>query len=126
MPHAHCLEPCALRPTPGLLIEFPISTNRLFGLNLPFSGGGFFRLFPYWLTKWGFKNWNGNNLKQVIFYIHPWEFDPEIPGIDKASRLSKLRTHANLKNTEKKFRKLLSDFRFVPLNNLIKRMNVDN
>jgi polysaccharide deacetylase family protein (PEP-CTERM system associated) len=105
---------------PGSFIEFPISTIRLFRRNLPCSGGGYFRLLPYWLTKWGFKSPNERNSNPKIFYIHPWELDPEIPRINEASGLSKFRTYVNLSKTEARFKRLLSEFKFAPLATLLK------
>lgn len=105
-------KPCGLR---NVLVEFPLSTISLFGRKLPCSGGGFFRLFPYWYTRRGFNTINTKDSGSAIFYIHPWEFDPELPVISSASALSKFRTYVNLKETEGKFRRLLSDFSFAPL-----------
>jgi len=101
------------------LVEFPISTISLLGRNIPCSGGGYFRLFPYWLTKWGMKRINRACLSPTIFYIHPWELDPEIPLIKLASLLSKFRTYVNLRVTESRFKRLLEDFRFAPLASML-------
>jgi hypothetical protein len=54
-----------------------------------------------------------------VFYIHPWEFDPEQPRIHAASPLSKFRHYVNLTTTEEKFRRLLREFRFAPLRDVI-------
>ena len=112
-PHAPCSIPSKC------LVEFPISTISILGRNLPCSGGGYFRLFPYWLTKWGIKRTNRKCLSPTIFYIHPWELDPEIPMIKRASRLSKFRTYVNLRVTESRFKRLLEDFRFAPLASML-------
>ncbi len=73
------------------LVEFPISTTKMIGLNVPVSGGGYFRLFPYWFTKMNLKKINNNENKPFIFYLHPWEIDPEQPRISGATALSKFR-----------------------------------
>jgi polysaccharide deacetylase family protein (PEP-CTERM system associated) len=112
--------PCALSPKPELFIEFPLSTIKLFRRNLPFSGGGYFRLCPYFYTMKGFRRLNSNEAQPVIFYIHPWELDPEIPVVDKASRRSKFRTYVNLNRTEPRFKRLLQEFHFAPLASLLK------
>ena len=119
MPDALRPGSCALSPKPELFIEFPLSTIKLFRRNLPFSGGGYFRLFPYFYTMAGFRRLNSNGAQPVIFYIHPWELDPEIPVVDKASRRSKFRTYVNLNRTESKFKRLLQDFHFAPLASIL-------
>jgi len=120
MPHALCPMPDALRSEPATgLFEFPISTIRLFRRNYPFSGGGYFRFFPYWYTKWGFKKLNTNGSQPTIFYIHPWELDPDLPKINGASGLSRFRTYVNLKEAEGKFMRLLNEFAFAPLSRLL-------
>lgn len=98
--------------TPNCLLEFPLSTVRFCGQNLPISGGGYFRLFPYPLIRKGLKNINEHETQPFIFYIHPWEFDFEQPRIDGAGLKSKFRHYINLDKTETKFRKLLGDFQF--------------
>ena len=101
------------------LIEFPISTVKLFGQNLPISGGGYFRLFPYPVIKKGLKSINEREGKPFIFYIHPWEIDPEQPRINGLSSRSKFRHYVNLDKTESKFSKLLKDFQFSPIQQLL-------
>lgn len=100
-------------------IEFPLSTITVFGCSLPFCGGGYLRLFPYWYTRWGVRNINRNRREPVVFYIHPWELDSEFPKINSASLLSKFRTYVNLKETARRFNRLLSEFRFAPLASMI-------
>ena len=119
MPDALRPGSCALSPKPELFIEFPLSTIRLLGQKLPCSGGGYFRLFPYWYTRRGFKKLNNNGTQPVIFYIHPWELDPEIPVVDQASRRSKFRTYVNLNRTESRFKRLLQEFHFAPLASIL-------
>jgi polysaccharide deacetylase family protein (PEP-CTERM system associated) len=101
-------------------VEFPLSTVRLFGCNLPFCGGGYFRLFPYWYARWGLNRINKSFEKSGIFYIHPWELDPKTPRINNASPLSKFRTYVNLKQAPMRFKRLLTEFRFAPLASLVK------
>ena len=96
------------------LWEIPISTVRIFGQNLAFSGGGYFRLLPYKFIKWGIEQINKDEQPAVV-YIHPWEFDPEQPKI-KADFVNSFRHCVNLNKTEKKFENLLNDFGFGPIN----------
>ena len=97
------------------LIEYPISTALLFGKNLPVSGGGYFRLFPYWFTRMTLKKINEQEKKSFVFYLHPWEFDPEQPRFTKAPLLSKFRHYNNLDKTGTRFEQLLKDFSFGPM-----------
>ena len=97
---------------PRFIVEFPISTMKLFGQNLPISGGGYFRLFPYPVIRKGLKSINEKEEKPFIFYMHPWEIDPEQPRITGLSSRSKFRHYINLDKTESKFRRLLKDFQF--------------
>jgi polysaccharide deacetylase family protein (PEP-CTERM system associated) len=101
------------------IFEFPISTVQLLGMNLPISGGGYFRLFPYPLIKKGLKRINEKEQRPFIFYIHPWEIDPEQPRINGLSSRSKFRHYVNLDKTELKFRRLLGDFQFSTIKQLL-------
>jgi polysaccharide deacetylase family protein (PEP-CTERM system associated) len=99
--------------TPGgkLIVEWPLSTARVFGLKLPVSGGGYFRLLPYWLTRYGLTSINHGEARPFIFYLHPWEIDPAQPRVS-ASWLSRLRHYTNLGECEERLRRLLVEFRF--------------
>lgn len=101
------LTPCVLS-----LIEFPLSTIRLYGMNFPISGGGYFRLFPYPLVKRGLHRINRKENQPFIFYLHPWEIDAEQARIMGAGSRAKFRHYINLDTTGKKFIKLLKDFQF--------------
>lgn len=103
----------------NILWEFPISTIRLFGQNLPVAGGGYFRLFPYRLVKRLLGHINRTEQRPFIFYLHPWEIDPDQPRIDTASLKSRFRHYLNLDKVENRFRSLLSDFNFVPIRDLM-------
>ena len=101
------------------LIEFPISTVRLLGTNAPISGGGYFRLFPYSLIRKGLRSINKKEGGPFIFYMHPWEIDPKQPRINGLSSRSKFRHYVNLNKTESKLRRLLSDFQFSNIRQLL-------
>ena len=104
----------AYRHANGLL-EYPISTARLFGCKVPVSGGGYFRLFPYWFTRLALRSINKNERKPFLFYCHPWELDPEQPRFKNASLLSKFRHYNQLSKTAFRLQRLLKDFSFEPL-----------
>ena len=102
------------------VVEIPISTVRILGVNLPFSGGGYLRLFPLVLTRAGFRRVNGLENKPVVLYVHPWEFDPDQPRI-KSSLKSRFRHYCNLDHMEEKVRYLLECFRFCPMREILER-----
>jgi polysaccharide deacetylase family protein (PEP-CTERM system associated) len=93
------------------IAEFPISTVKLGSLNFPIAGGGYFRLFPYLLTKMGLKSVEREGMP-FIFYLHPWEFNPDTPKVAGLSALSRFRTYVNLARTKPRFERLVSDFEF--------------
>ena len=99
-------------PGGGELIEFPLSTLDVGGYRLPVAGGGYFRLFPYALTKHAIRRTNHGAGNPFIFYLHPWELDPEQPRV-RAGRLSRFRHYLNLGKTQGRLRRLLRDFRFT-------------
>ena len=94
------------------IVEWPLATASILGLRLPVAGGGYFRLLPYWLSRWGLASINRRELQPFIFYLHPWEIDAEQPRVS-ASWLSKFRHYTNLDQCEWRMRKLLSEFRFT-------------
>lgn len=99
----------AYRVDAGLL-EVPITTLRVFNRNLPSSGGGYFRLLPYALSRWMLRRVNAGDGQAAIFYFHPWEIDvgqPRIPGIDRKTRF---RHYVNIDRMEGRLQSLLTDF----------------
>lgn len=99
-----------------LLIELPPSTLRVAARNLPFSGGGYFRLLPYGAVRWALRRINRAGVPGVV-YIHPWELDPGHPVVP-VRRSHRFQHYVNLKRTDVKLRRLLTDFRFVPMGEL--------
>ena len=94
------------------LLEVPVTTLRMMNRNLPSSGGGYFRLLPYALSRWMIGQVNREDREAAIFYCHPWEFDvdqPRIPGIDVKTRF---RHYVNIGRMEDRLRSLLQDFRW--------------
>ncbi len=83
--------------TPGgmQIVEFPISTVKNKLVTVPIAGGGYFRLFPYIFSRWGLSQINKQG-KPFVFYIHPWEVDPEQPVIEDIGRFSRFRHYNNL------------------------------
>ena len=94
--------------------EFPPSTVRMLGANIPVAGGGYFRLYPYKMTAWAIHHLNENEGQPAMVYLHPWELDPDQPRIS-ASWLSRLRHYQNLDTTESKCLRLLDDYLWGPM-----------
>jgi len=98
------------RPAGTDLWEFPMTTARLFGRNLPCSGGGYFRLLPYALFRHGFTGATEGEGQPGIFYFHPWEVDPKQPRVPACGWKSRLRHYTNLARMSAKVDRLLADF----------------
>ena len=99
------------------LFEFPLSTLNLFGQRIPVAGGGYFRLFPYWFTRWALARVNSVEKQAFIFYLHPWEIDPDQPRLSHVGVLSRFRHYNNLHKTKYRFTRLLQDFSFTSILN---------
>lgn len=98
-------------PAGHSLLEFPLSTARIGKYRLPVAGGGYFRLYPYLLTRTGLRQVNRRGMP-FIFYLHPWEVDPEQPRI-QASWFSRYRHYNNLHKCEHRLSRLMRDFKFT-------------
>jgi len=94
------------------LTEIPISTVRFLGRNLPCGGGGYFRLLPYGLSRAALARINAAEQRSAVFYIHPWEVDPDQPRARGAPLKSRLRHYLNLSRTTGRLRRLLAEFRW--------------
>lgn len=101
----------------GELVEFPVSTVKLLGQNVPASGGAYFRLYPYALTRALMRSVNRAGWP-VMFYIHPWELDPEQPRTELPWRIRTTHYH-NLGRTAPRIRRLFRDFQFRPLREVV-------
>ena len=110
-------KPC--EPRDDCIVEYPISTVRVMGLNIPISGGGYMRLLPYGLIRQGLSRINCDENKPFVFYMHPWELDPEQPRMTSISALSRFRHYVNLAGTAYKLKKLLHDFKFSSMDDVI-------
>lgn len=98
-------------PNGGTIIELPLSYISLMGARVPISGGGYFRLFPYWFTRRCIRTINRSNKLPVIFYLHPWEIDADQPRVS-ASAFSRFRHYNNLDKCFTRLNNLLDDFEF--------------
>jgi polysaccharide deacetylase family protein (PEP-CTERM system associated) len=112
--------PYVLRERDGKkLIEFPITTTPFLGRNLPLGGGGYLRLLPYLYMRWGMRRVNRGEGRSALVYVHPWELDPEQPRLKTAGKRGFSSHYVNLASTESKLKRLLRDFRFVPMRDLL-------
>jgi polysaccharide deacetylase family protein (PEP-CTERM system associated) len=102
----------------GRLLEFPPSTLRAYGINLPVAGGGYLRLLPYGVTAWAIRRINEKEAQPALVYLHPWEIDPEQPRVAAPWR-SRVRHYQNLRSTEKKLRRLLDDFSWASMTEVL-------
>ncbi len=94
------------------LLEVPVTTLRKFNRNFPSSGGGYFRLLPYALSRWMIQQVNAQDRQPAIFYFHPWEIDtgqPRVAGIDAKTRF---RHYVNIGRMDARLQQLLADFRW--------------
>lgn len=111
-PHVH------LTPNGSSIVEFPVTALDMKLAKLPLGGGGYFRLFPYWLTRSGLKWINAKSHSPFIFYLHPWEVDVEQPRLE-GSWFSKFRHYNNLDRCEARLQSLLRDFEFAPVKDVL-------
>ena len=92
------------------LLEIPVTTVRWMGRNWPAGGGGYFRLLPYGVSRWGIARVNECDKRPAIFYFHPWELDPGQPRVTGATAKTRFRHYDNLDRTESRLSRLLGDF----------------
>jgi polysaccharide deacetylase family protein (PEP-CTERM system associated) len=92
------------------LIEIPVTTVEWAGRRMAAGGGGFFRLFPYALSRWALTRVNRHDTRPALTYFHPWEIDPDQPRVAGAPWRSRLRHYSRLGAMAGKLRRLLHDF----------------
>jgi polysaccharide deacetylase family protein (PEP-CTERM system associated) len=112
----------------GVIIEMPASTVRIGNTNLPIAGGGYFRLLPYAWTRWGIRRVNRVERQPIVFYLHPWEIDPDQPRLPVGAA-TRLRHYTGLGRTAERLTRLLEEFRFDSVASVLNltpdAMNVD-
>jgi polysaccharide deacetylase family protein (PEP-CTERM system associated) len=112
-------EPGVIKaPSGRTLVEFPMSAASFAGVRVPVSGGGYFRLLPYAVTRAGLRQINERTGQPFTFYLHPWEVDPAQPRV-KVSLLSAFRHYNNLHKCEIRLRRLLRDFSFSTMRDVL-------
>jgi polysaccharide deacetylase family protein (PEP-CTERM system associated) len=110
-------------PNGARLVEFPISVLSYHGAKVPVAGGGYFRLFPYRFTRWALRRLNEQR-QEFVFYVHPWEVDPEQPRVNDASVLSRFRHYLNLGRCAERLGRLLEDFEFDTMHSVLAQKNL--
>lgn len=115
--HAHGGFPSVKQAVPSILHyndikikEFPINFVQVFNKNLVFSGGGYFRLFPYSFSK----KWTSNS-DYLMSYLHPRDFDAKQPMIKGLSPFRKFKSYIGLSRTAYKLEQWLTDFNFIDI-----------
>jgi polysaccharide deacetylase family protein (PEP-CTERM system associated) len=106
-------EPRQIATPAGPIHEFPLSVRRIMGRNVPVSGGAYFRLYPYAMTRSNFRAAEADG-RPTVFYLHPWELDASHPRVSFHWK-AWLTHYANLGSTEPKLRRMLREFRFATL-----------
>ncbi len=97
------------------LTEIPVTTVEISGIRLPCGGGGFFRLLPYWWSRWALGRVCRAEGQPAVFYFHPWELDPGQPRIRGIDARSRFRHYVNLARFQGKLSRLVADFRWGPV-----------
>lgn len=95
-----------------------MSAAAYLGVRIPVSGGGYFRLLPYFVTRSGLRQINGAEGRPFTFYLHPWELDPGQPRV-RVGWLSRFRHYTNLHRCEARLRRLLGEFRFATMREVL-------
>lgn len=110
-------RPVMVTTAHGPLLEFPISTRRVLGRNVPTTGGAYFRIYPYLLTRANMDAAEREGLP-VVFYLHPWELDAGHPFV-RFHPKAMLTHYARLRSTEPKLGRLLADYCFTTLGEVL-------
>ncbi|MFN7208750.1 MAG: XrtA system polysaccharide deacetylase [Planctomycetota bacterium] len=93
------------------IAEHPVSVLKLPGLRIPIGGGGYFRIFPWWFTRWALRKIERSG-RTIHFYIHPWEIDPGQPIANQLSTFSRFRHYRNLNRCFDRLERLFDTFSF--------------
>jgi polysaccharide deacetylase family protein (PEP-CTERM system associated) len=101
------------------LAEFPMSTARVLGRNWPLGGGAYLRVLPYPYLRWGMRRVNAEG-QPALVYLHPWEVDPGQPRIKSRGKRGVSVHYVNLGGTEARLRRLLRDFDFAPVRDVLR------
>lgn len=120
-------EPYQIQLSSGNKItEFPLTSAKVLGMSIPAAGGGYFRQYPYALSRWLFERASMNQTRPLIFYLHPWEIDPDQPRVPNASLKSKFRHYTNLHRCYPRLERMIKDFNFGSIEQSLGSVKIDN
>ena len=123
MPNYGKGEPAILRTKAGNMIkEFPINIHTVMGKHIVFTGGRFFRFFPYFMIR----RWGRMSQDYMMTYFHPRDFDAGQPMVKGLPLRRKFKSYVGIKRNFKKWKKFLDDFKFVNLEEADKIINWNN
>jgi polysaccharide deacetylase family protein (PEP-CTERM system associated) len=108
-----------------ILTEFPLTTAKVLGQSIPAAGGGYFRQYPYFVSRWLFEIASLNQTKPQIFYLHPWEIDPDQPRVPNASWFSNFRHYTNLHRCLPRLERMISDFKFGTISESLGSVHIE-
>ena len=98
------------RPEGGDLLEIPVTTVAVGRRNIPCGGGGWFRLYPYALSRWAMQRVNRVDQHACVFYFHPWEIDEAQPRQSGLPLKTRFRHYVNIDRMQGRIARLLEDF----------------
>jgi polysaccharide deacetylase family protein (PEP-CTERM system associated) len=110
-------RPIRVETPSGPILEFPITTRRIFGRTIPTAGGAYFRIYPWFLTRDNMEAAEARG-EAVVFYIHPWELDPEHPRVPFPWK-ARITHYVGLKRTAPRLERLMSRFTFTTLGDVL-------
>jgi polysaccharide deacetylase family protein (PEP-CTERM system associated) len=110
-------EPYLIQRAGGTLIELPLATTMLLGARLPAAGGAYLRHLPFALIRRAFREHENRGVPGV-FYIHPWELDPDQPRL-RVAQSTRLRHYGGLHRTSRRLERLLEEFQFTSAQELL-------
>jgi polysaccharide deacetylase family protein (PEP-CTERM system associated) len=117
-------RPYKIITSSGAITEFPLTTAKVAGLSIPAAGGGYFRQYPYFLSKFLFNRASLNQTRPQIFYLHPWEIDSDQPRVEGATLFSRFRHYTNLKRCLPRLERMIDDFPFTTVSDSIMAVGV--
>ena len=103
--------PFRIKTPAGPLMEYPLTTFRIWNRSMPVAGGGYLRLLPQWYTRFGISRARREGLP-IIAYVHPWEIDPGQPRLP-VTLTSRLRHYTNLSKTYARLSDMLREGNFT-------------
>jgi len=114
--------PHVIQTSAGPLTEIPVSAIELLGRRFSMFGGGYLRLTPLSILRWGIGRLHDAGLPLIV-YIHPREIDPDHPRLPLGARRN-FKCYVNLHTTMPKLKWLLKNYSFCTMGELVERIDV--